>query len=182
MSYNFALSYCFVGLATIAFIWLVLFADLRRERFRCELRRIRDQLFDFMWQNGFDFSDPNYQKARASINGILAESNTMSPTLMFLVLLWATWHRRWKPEPLLDGPIGEQVRLTYYASAWVVIQFAFLSGVPGFVIRLLLSTLLRALQLNMRVRGAGNNLASSLADVLQNVDNWRIGSSLGLAK
>ncbi len=61
---------------------------LRCERFRCDIRDIRDNLFDFMHQHGYAFDDSEYVATRAHLNGLLRLSNRMSFFRLLLLLVF----------------------------------------------------------------------------------------------
>lgn len=61
-----------------------------RDTFRCDIRRLRDELFDFVLIHGGDFSDPEYVDARESLNGMLRLSEKIS----FFRMLIIVWHHR----------------------------------------------------------------------------------------
>src|SRR5438034_11408435 len=112
MSYNFDLSQIFVSLAIIATLWFGLFGSLRRDSFRCRVRKLRDDLFDFMWQNGHSFETPAYQEVRQSLNGMLRISNRLGPVAFLLgLVIW--WNEddsgMGKVEKLRPGPLKTKI-------------------------------------------------------------------------
>src|SRR5262245_32745843 len=65
-----------------------LLAQLRCDKYRTDIRRIRDELFDYMWKEGHDFSTPAYRSTRESLNGLLRICNLLSPTLLIVSVAW----------------------------------------------------------------------------------------------
>jgi hypothetical protein len=86
-----------LGVLMLAYI---LYRRGRREQFRVDIRRIRDGLFDWMWQNGHSFSDLGYRATREMLNGLLRMSNTLSLSqLLLMMVLYFRWN--------LGGESGE---------------------------------------------------------------------------
>lgn len=142
MTDTYVLSQCMISLAIIFFIWRSLIARQQREAFRSKIRTIRDELFDFMWKNGYDFNDPAYRSTRQTLNGLLRLSNTLG-TFEFVVLVVRTHNTRRASEgckslkalknaelrSALEGALAKAV------SEWV--RFMFLTGFCGLFVRTL---------------------------------------------
>jgi len=112
MNYNFVIFDCLVSLGIGAFIWFYLFAGLRRDNFRSEIRRIRDDLFDFMWENGYDFDTPAYCETRQMLNGILRLSNKLSPVSFFVSIIFAATQETCSTEPQSIRTSGSPDKVT----------------------------------------------------------------------
>lgn len=172
MNSQFALSYLMVSLTAMWFIYFVLWAGLRRERFRCQVRHIRDGLFDYMWENGHDFNEPAYRKAREVMNSVLALSNKLSPTALVaagiaVILTWRCKGGLTEDNPLPTGPLGDKIRQSYLALAWTLIEYAFLKGIPGVFVRSVVWVLSHAFRLSSRVRAFKKEIVKDGADYLQ---------------
>ena len=87
MTDPFILTNCAVSVAIIVAIWFGPLASLRRDAFRTDIRQIRDELFDFMWKNGYSFENEAYRDTRQLLNGLLRMSNSLSP-IPFLICIW----------------------------------------------------------------------------------------------
>lgn len=174
MNNPFALSYLLVSLAALGFIYFVLCASLRREQFRCQVRRIRDDLFDFMWENEQNFEEPAYLKARETMNNVLLLSNKLSPTVVVMSVAAAILDLRRNgmslPNPLLpEGPLGDKIRQSYLALTWTLIEYSFLKGIPGLYVKSMLWILLHAFRLSSRMRVFKRKIVKDGADYLQEV-------------
>lgn len=172
MNNPFAISYIMISLALLGFIYFVLCAGLRRERFRCQVRRIRDELFDFMWENGQDFKEPAYLKARETMNSFLALSNKLSPSVLVMSVVVAVLALRRNgaslPNPALPiGALGDKIRQSYSALAWALIEYSFLKGIPGLFIRSTVWLLSHAFHLSSRMRVCKKKIVKDGADYLQ---------------
>jgi hypothetical protein len=172
MNNSFTLSYITIGLAALGFIYFVLCAGLRREQFRCEVRRIRDDLFDFMWENKQDFNEPAYLKARETMNGFLVLSNKLSPTVLVMSAIAAVFTLRRNgvsspPPPLPAGLLGDKIRHAYLALTWKLIEYSFLKGIPGLFIKLAVWILSHAFHLSSRIRVFKRKIVTDGADYLQ---------------
>lgn len=172
MNNPFALSYVTISLVALGFIYFVLCASLRREQFRCQVRQIRDELFDFMWENGHDYQEPAYVKARETMNTFLALSNKLSPTILVMSLVYAVFNiRRNKTSqpdrPLPDGPLGDRIRQSYVTLTLTLLEYSFLKGIPGACIRSIVWILSRAFHLSNKLRSLENVIVKDGADYLQ---------------
>jgi hypothetical protein len=140
MSYNFVVFECLVSLGILAFVWFYLFARLRRDNFRSEIRMIRDGLFDFMWKNGYSFDEPAYRETRQMLNGIIRLGNTLSPMSWFaaaymVVLAEEAGHKSPAHSELPKGPLGEELKRVRELAFHITLQFVFLSGIFGLFVR-----------------------------------------------
>lgn len=178
MNNSFALSYLLISLTMGGFIYFVLWVSLQRERFRCEIRRTRDELFDFMWENKYDFKDPNYIQTRAALNVILRASNVVSPILLVALAVIAIrqWRRTGSTEaksPLPEGKLGEKIYSLYLNLTWTVIEYSFLKGIPGLFIKLtawiLWHTFHRGATAGAKARAWRSRLSKDGADYLRAV-------------
>lgn len=72
------LTTCAVSLVSLAWLWFVPLASLRRDNYRADIRRLRDGLFDYMYRNDCDYSIPAYVETRKMLNGLLRLSNKVN--------------------------------------------------------------------------------------------------------
>ncbi len=137
------LTECVVSLAILTYVYFGLFCRLRRDEFRADIRRLRDELFDYMWKGGRDFDDPSYLGTRRVLNGMLRLSNRAS-ALKFLVTLVVAVLIERRGETL-DNPIPEpedqelrkELEKVQRLSLARFLRFVFLEGVTGGLIRVL---------------------------------------------
>ena len=172
MTNTFALSYFMVSLTALGVVYFVLFARLRREMFRCQLRRIRDELFDYMWENAQDFNEPAYRHARDTMNSYLAISNKLSPGVLVLATIATVldWRRRGvQAANLPTGPLGDKIRQAYMGLTWTLIKYSFLKGIPGAIIWSVVWILMHVFRLHSRLRGFKDVVVKDGADYLQTV-------------
>lgn len=168
----FALSYFLLSLTAGGFIYFVLCGSLRRELFRCEVRRIRDELFDFMRKHGHNFKEPAYLKARETLNNYLVLSNKLSPTVLVMAVGFAVVDLRRNGvsppnPPLPDGPLGEMMRNSYLKLVSTLIEYSFLKGIPGLLIKPTVWVLVHAFHLGGRLRICKRKIVKDGADYLQ---------------
>jgi hypothetical protein len=141
VTYNFEISYIFVSLGIIAAIYFVGFGFLRRDNFRSRIRELRDDLFDFMWQNGHSFETPAYRETRQMLNGTLLISNELGP-VMFVICLYMFASKFKKPTPadslekLKPGPLKEKLMQVRHQAVRELITFIYLEGVFGFFVKI----------------------------------------------
>lgn len=74
MENNFVLSQMFISGLILLGVW-VMFQHIRREKFRIQIRDIRDELFDWMLENKQDFTSPEYANLRQTLNGLMRLSS-----------------------------------------------------------------------------------------------------------
>ncbi len=134
---------CAISVGVLAYVWFVPVNRLRRDSFRADIRRLRDDLFDFMWENSCDFSTPAYVETRQTLNGFLRLSNSLSILRFFLmVLLGASLdrHRNHSPDSLAKVEIPslkkkiEEIRTEAVTR---MLKFLFTEGATGLFLRLL---------------------------------------------
>jgi len=75
-----------LSLVALAVIYVKIFKPQREESCRSDIRRIRDDLFDFMWKHGLDYSDPGYVHSRNLMNGMMRLTNCVG-AFEFLFLM-----------------------------------------------------------------------------------------------
>lgn len=75
-----------VGLAGTWFVYSVVYQRTRQRAFREDLFTIRDELFDYMRQQGLSFDLPAYGRMRYLINGLIRFSERIQfvPTMLLL--------------------------------------------------------------------------------------------------
>jgi hypothetical protein len=123
----------------LGWLWFGPLTSLRRDNFRSDIRRIRDDLFDFMWMNGYSYDCASYQKVRMTLNGMLSLSNQVNP-VWFVV-----WSRQKetinRDVTFIDD--GDDAAVRQYAeqalkkAARRLEKFAFTEGTWGVAVRLL---------------------------------------------
>lgn len=139
---EYALTSVAISVAILGWLWFSAFASVRRDAYRCDVRRMRDELFDFMWQNNQPFDSEAYRQVREELNGLLRMSNTTSP-LQFVCLVAshtrrgafeATDHLERLPEGLLKQELGSVRR----SAIERLLKFLFREGALGAMISVFL--------------------------------------------
>ena len=132
---------CAISIAIVAYVWFWQIASLRRDNFRSDIRRLRDNLFDFMWENGYDFSMPAYMETRQTLNGMLRLSNSLSVPKLFLILFFGAaidrYHDR-LPDSLdkvKDTCLREKIKKVRHEAVKRMLHFVLLEGIPGVLFR-----------------------------------------------
>ncbi len=150
MSHSIALAQCLISLGILAFLWCGPVARLRRDNFRSNIRRIRDDLFDFIWKNEYDFKNPAYQATRQMLNGLIRTSNYLSVfTFMHALILIVNGKRRNPPsaiseiEKLPPGDLKEKINQATQQAMKEMLNFIFIQKISGLLTIVLLKTLYR---------------------------------------
>src|SRR5713226_402762 len=144
MNYNFEFSQILVSLAIIAAIWFGLFGYLRRDGFRSRIRNLRDDLFDFMWQNGHSFETPAYQETRQSLNGILRISNRLGPVSFIIFLAFCSEYddgQKCELDDVKPESLKRKIQETHNRAVRELLLFVYLGGIFGLFMKLLLAIL-----------------------------------------
>jgi hypothetical protein len=144
MSTSIAFAQAVISLLLLVLLYTGPVARLRRDNFRSTIRRIREQLFDFMYQNNFDFKDPAYRATRGLLNSVIRASNffSVSSFLSALAETLTKGPRRDGPlveiEKLPDGPLKTKLTETNKKATLEVVKFIFLRRIAGWIAILLL--------------------------------------------
>lgn len=129
------------SIAILAYAWFVLFARLWRDNFRADIRRMRDELFDYMWRNGHSYRLPAYIETRTALNGILRISHRLSLIPFFVSL---HYHKKglqlgYKAEDYLEDVDDEQLKQKiidiHHRAGHRMLQYIFLEGTTGVCVR-----------------------------------------------
>lgn len=109
---------------------------LRREEFRSRLHKIRDDLFDFMVENGQDFSNQAYRDVRQTLNGLMRLSNTVGP-VEFLVMMTRCHsdepsHTQKFIDAMPDSPLKDQLIRSRNQAVTAWVRYLFLEGPLGY--------------------------------------------------
>ena len=137
MSPSIALAQCLISVGIIAFIWAGPAARIRRDNFRARIRRIRDDLFDFMLTHHYDFNTPAYGATRQTLNGMIRCSNYFSVVsfLHSLVLALRTPQPELSPgeqiEKLQDEPLKTALKSALNKAMREMISFIFVRNISG---------------------------------------------------
>lgn len=161
MTEPFLLTTCAIGIASLVALWVGPLSTLCRDNYRADIRRLRDDLFDFMWMNGYSFQTPAYLEVRQMLNGMLRWANVIN-LVNFTVSVWFVARNRPLDDSsanrLLDGcdprlrgkiesTLGEAVKRT--------LRYVLLEGTTGVCVRSLVALL--------RVFGLMSNVKSAFA-------------------
>ncbi len=112
-----------------------LFAQLRRERFRSKIRKLRDDLFDWMVAHRQDFQSPEYRDVRQTLNGMMRMSNTLGP-FEFLVLFSRESSKKTSPQPcgvsaMPESPLKQKLIQVQIAAVHSMLWFLYAEGIFG---------------------------------------------------
>lgn len=146
MNPDFSIAYSLISLWIIFYIWFTLVARLRRDRFRCNIRKIRDDLFDFMWKNNVDFNTAAYKEVRQFLNGMLRGADVLTPTSLIAHAIGAIRYGALgenrketdfvKAMKTVSDPTLKQMLENAQAKAMVeMLSFVFLQGLIGFLVK-----------------------------------------------
>jgi hypothetical protein len=137
-----------VSVVFLAYLWFHTIPCLRRDNFRSDIRRIRDELFDFIWKNGYSFDEPAYVEARQTLNGLLRLSNRITPFMsMVAVVYFFRYDGRLKDknqnwlDDIADAELKNQIRQTVFDAITRTFRYALLEGATGVVFRATCSSL-----------------------------------------
>jgi len=147
MSNSIALAQCLISVGILAFLWCGPVARLRRDNFRSKIRRIRDDLFDFMYKNGYDFKNPAYQATRQMLNGLIRTSNYLSVFTFMHALIIVVSGKRRNPlsaihaiEKLPPGDLKEKMNQATQQAMKEMLRFIFTQKISGLLTIALLKT------------------------------------------
>jgi hypothetical protein len=145
MNNAFALGQATVSLLFLAYVWIFLFGRMGRDAFRCDVRRLRDELFDFMVANGENFDAPAYRKARQMLNGVLRLSNHLNVfTFIAIVVCHARLRRLGRlPDDPSRAPgsakLKHEIAQVRAKLSERLLIYVFLEGVTGIVVNAILA-------------------------------------------
>lgn len=133
-----------ISVSILAILWFWAFASIRRDNFRSDIRRLRDGLFDYMWENGHSFDTAAYQETRLMLNGMLRLSNSMSAIKFFGFVVLHRHHRDREVGDLLarmpNGELKKEIERVRIHAVARLLHFLFLEGTTGLAIRGVLFT------------------------------------------
>ena len=139
---EFTLTSVAISVVGLGLLWLSAYASVRRDVYRCDIRAMRDGLFDFMWQNDLPFDNAAYRGVREELNGLLRMSNTTS-ALQFVCLISS--HIRWGDfratdhlSHLADGPLKRELERVRHLAIRRLLRFLFREGAIGGVVSVIL--------------------------------------------
>jgi hypothetical protein len=162
-----------ISLGLIVVAWRYGFEPLRRDEFRCQIRRIRDDLFDFMWKNDLECRDTAYQDARAGLNAVIYMGGAFSPTSIIATIFLAIRriHNEQAPaqtKKSTDPMIQEAIDLANKRAVNALLTFLFLQGPFGLFIKssYWLFCAIKAVQRTKQVVSVGADYVISHASIL----------------
>jgi len=82
------LTTCVIGISVLLGLWFGPIATLRRDNYRSDIRALRDDLFDYMWQHGHAYDTSAYVQVRQTLNGMLRWSNVVDAAKFIASLCW----------------------------------------------------------------------------------------------
>jgi hypothetical protein len=111
----------------------------RADACRSRIRKIRDDLFDFMWMNGHDFSNPAYHEARKMLNGMLRLTCVIGP-IEFIALLIRCHNEPTQPgsiNRLVEGDLKQRLEEATNQATREFLRYLYAEGIIGHCLRLL---------------------------------------------
>src|SRR4030042_4139836 len=134
---------CVVSLVALAYLYSRCYIILRRDGFRADIRRVRDDLFDYMWKNGHDYSIQAYRDTRQTLNGLLRVSNLLSAPFFLVTLLHVRKHglgARKSPntEHVQDPALRQAIEEAMNKPVLRLLKFVFLEGLTGLLVKAIL--------------------------------------------
>lgn len=129
-----------IGFAVLAALWFGPFATLRRDNYRSDIRRMRDELFDFMLENGFSFDLPIYRDARQTLNGMLRWSNGMSAPKFLVSMYFISEYgcrpkEKVSPQKDCNEELRKKIEEIQKNSVLRTVEFMFNEGTAGLFFR-----------------------------------------------
>ena len=148
MKENIAFAQCLISIGIMALLWLRPIARLRRDNFRSKIRKIRDNLFDFMYQNDFDYKTPAYQATRQVLNGMIKGSNYFSVASFIVTIMIIVSAKGQESssvsreiEKLPDGKLKNALNDAILQAGTEMIRFILYKSISGFFLRKFVSLL-----------------------------------------
>ena len=132
------LTTCVISVSYLTWLWFGPLAKLRRDDYRTDIRRLRDELFGFMVDRGYDFETPAYLKTRQALNGMLRWANWINPVKFCMMLRLVSVSKdesetsAWCP-PDLETKISQIKKQAFMRT----VKFIFLEGTTGVFVRAL---------------------------------------------
>lgn len=137
MTATYATAQFCISLFAILVIYFRCICRQRAENCRTDIRFIRDDLFDFMWQNGYDFRSPAYQQTRTMLNGLLRLTNIMGSIQIIVLLIRC--HGEKAPDSAVnsihDVALKEKLKSATELAMRRFVEFLYLEGATGLIVR-----------------------------------------------
>jgi len=134
---EYSIAQAWIGMVLTGLIYCIIIRRQKAETCRSEIRAIRDELFDFMWKNKLDFSEPAYVEARQAMNGLLRLTNSLNSVGCLYLMVSAQPNKEAAFESLPDSELREAVQKSLSRSVRAYLQFTFFTGVTGLLMRTL---------------------------------------------
>lgn len=166
----FELSQLAVTVAALIFVYFGPIRWRRQDDFRCEIRRIREELFDFMLENEIPFDNPAYVRTRYALNGLLRISGILSPvffgiSLYYRQLCRVNGHVLLMPEQLTaNSALRDKILEVRHEASDCLQRHIFLQGFTGICVRVVLG-LVAVSRNTARVRVWSDRRAEALLTV-----------------
>lgn len=137
MSDAYAFAQLWISLVLFVVVYIFWFKPQRAQQCRSDLRSVRDRLFDFMWKNGYDFSNPAYRETRRIINGMIRLTSSVGP-VQFIVLAVrssSNGRREWATDRMADSALRQELEAARYECLQIYLGYLYGTGLIGFVLR-----------------------------------------------
>ena len=132
----------FLGVGLLGFAYAHMYRRTRTDQYREDLFTLRDELFDYMWQNNIPFDLPAYRLMRQALNGAIRTADSLSVWSFF----WVAVALRRNPDKAdrltaaLDALADQAVRKHLWGVlkrfAHRFLSFLFAEGAMGLVVSL----------------------------------------------
>lgn len=113
--------------------------QFRRERLRCRVRKLRDDLFDWMITNKQDFQSSEYRGVRQALNGVMRLSNSYGPVEFLVLLAIQKANDPELPQSELDlmvaSPLKVELKRVQREAVHSWLMFLYAEGFVGYLLR-----------------------------------------------
>ena len=138
MNHTIALSQVVVSLLLLFFIWHFLFAKLRRDALQQAIRKSRNELFDYVWQNGHTYTKTVTEQIE-SLERFEAVSRRINLPILCDVLVCAcddTEEMKRKSTQLeqLPADLKDAISSSYRQAGSALLNYTFLRTATGMLV------------------------------------------------
>lgn len=165
---SYATTEILVSALAILLVWRIGYERLRKDRFRSQIRDIRDSLFDYMLDNGHDFTMEEYKYVRDSLNGIIQMSNSLNVVTCTIGGIFSFFYPAGDETSMLrrvgdmpDSPLKKELNKALIEGGATAFYFAYFTGLTGVFVTALLKVLVVSLSILRRIFMVGATSANN---------------------